>query len=61
MGYILGLYWGIYWGYIGVMENKMETTTYIMWRYIEKLGLYWGSFGITENEMESTIMGYTWV
>ena len=24
---ILGLYWGIlYWGYIGIMENKLETT-----------------------------------
>ena len=25
----------VYWGYIGIMENKMETTIYSI------LGLYW--------------------
>ena len=26
--HVAGLYWGIYWDYVGVMENKMETTTF---------------------------------
>ena len=44
-GIILGLYWdngkwklqGLYWGYIGIMENKMETIGIIG----IMLGLYW--------------------
>ena len=27
VGDVLGLYRGLYWGYIGILENKMETTT----------------------------------
>ena len=36
IGYILGLY-------IGIMENKMETTI-----------VYWGYIGIMEKNMETT-------
>ena len=43
IGYILGLYWG----YIGIMENKMETTIHNV------LGLYRGM----EKKMAATI-GY---
>ena len=35
----------VYWGYIGIMENKMETTTIVYWCYI----------GIMEKKMETTI------
>ena len=35
---------GISWGYIGIMENKMETTI-----------VYWGYNGIMEKKMEATI------
>ena len=34
-------------GYIGIMENRMETTI-----------VYWGCIGIMEKKMETTIMGY---
>ena len=37
---------GAYWGYIGIMENKMETTI-----------VYWGYIGIVENQMETTMFG----
>ena len=36
---ILGLYRGYYWGYIGRMENNMETTI-VYWGYI------WGDIGV---------------
>ena len=35
---------GLYWGYIGIMENEMETTI-----------VYWGYIGIMEKKMETTI------
>ena len=35
----------MYWGYIGIMENKMETTV-----------VYWGYIGIMEKKMETTTM-----
>ena len=34
------------WGYIGIMENKLETTI-----------VYWGYIGIMENKMETSILG----
>ena len=34
----------VYWGYIGIMENKMETTI-----------VYWCYIGIMEKKMETTI------
>ena len=40
-------YMGLYWGYIGIMEQKMETTI-----------VYRGYIGIMEKKMETTIMGY---
>ena len=45
-----GLGFRVYWGYIGIMENKMETTI-----------IHWGYIGIMENKMETTIVcwGYT--
>ena len=46
-GVILGEYWGYIKDYIGIMENKMETTV-----------VYWGSMGRMEKKMETTIMGY---
>ena len=33
----------VYWGYIGITENKMETTI-----------VYWGYIGIMEKKMETT-------
>ena len=36
-------------GYIGIMENRMETTI---------MGGIGGYIGIMENTMETTIMGY---
>ena len=50
--------WGLelYRGYIGIMENKMETT---ILGYIGVLqgcmGLYRGYIGIMENKMETAI------
>ena len=41
----IGVILGLYWGYMGIMENKMETT--IMENQMEKK---------MENEMETTIM-----
>ena len=52
----------IYWGYVGIMENKMETTI-VNWGYIgimekemETTIVYWGYIGIMENKMETTIV-----
>ena len=39
-----GVVLGLYWDYIGIMENRMETSK-----------AYWGSFGIMEKKMETTI------
>ena len=36
----------VLWGYIGIMEEKMETTI-----------IYWGYIGMMENKMETTRMG----
>ena len=37
-------FWGLrFWGYIGMIENKMETTI-----------VYWGYVGMMENETETT-------
>ena len=51
-----------YWGYIGVMENRMETTI-VYWGYIrimenkmETTIVYWGYIGIMEKKMETTIL-----
>ena len=33
----------VYWGYMGIMEQKMETTR-----------VYWGYMGIMETKMETT-------
>ena len=41
----------IYCGYIGIVEDKMETT-------INIIGLYWGYVGIMGNQMEISIMCY---
>ena len=44
------------WGYIGIMENKMETTR-IIGGYIRVIwGLYgyWGCIGIIENKIGTT-------
>ena len=59
IGAILGLYWGyvrvwglgfrVHWGYLGIMENKMETTI-----------VYWGYSGIMEKKMEATIVFLLW-
>ena len=37
----------LFWGYIGIMENEMETTM-----------VYWGNIWIMERIMETTVMGY---
>ena len=41
----IGITEDIYWGYIGIMENKMETTI-----------VYKGYIGIMEKKMETTIV-----
>ena len=38
----------MYWGYIGIMENKMETTI-----------VYRGDIGIMEKKMETTTLNPT--
>ena len=35
----------VYWGFVGIMEERMETTI-----------VYWGFVGIMENQMETTIV-----
>ena len=48
--------------YIGIMENKMETTIVhwgnigIMENKMETTIVHWGNIGIMENKMETTIM-----
>ena len=44
MGY-LRVILGLYWGYIGIMENQMETTI-----------VYWWFIGIMEKKKEATIV-----
>ena len=46
MGGPIGVILGLYWGFIGIMENKMET--------IRIRGYIRGSIGIMENKMETT-------
>ena len=47
MGFRVREFMGLCRGYIGIMENKMETKGYI--------GLYRGYIGMMDNEMEATI------
>ena len=35
----------VYWGYIGIMENKLETT------------IYWGDIGVMENKWKLLYIG----
>ena len=44
MAWCLSSKWRSYECYIGIMEEKMETTI-----------VYWGDIGITEEKMETTI------
>ena len=48
-------YWGYIGGYIGLMQNNMETTV-LSW------GIYWGDIkgylGMMENKIETTIQGF---
>ena len=57
----------VFWGYIGIMENQMETTI-VYWGYIgimenqmETTIVYWGYIGIMENQMETTIVYWGYI